>query len=571
MVLEPCVRRWPTRASLRWGAGLWVLWISVLLGGTGRLAAQSAGPPEVIEFQGRVTVNGVPFTGTGYFAFALAKLVLPDGYWVTYWASRYDLWAGGFPPNGIPISVQNGLYTVRLGDSVAHPGTLPLSTAHPIGEILGISGIRLRVWFSDGVHGFQTLTPEVNLASAPFALLAQKASSVADGAVGLGQLKSEVRSSDATPGTLVERDSGGAFSAAGIRLSGPLSLSDDGVADHGTVTINDQIALRMRGTGNVAVGGAAANGSMSGEFNTAVGGWALDANSTGEYNTAMGLRSLTLNTNGVQNTAVGVDALHSNETGDFNTGVGVQALYYTTGNGNIGIGYRAGFEVTVGDNNILIGSKGSSSDHRVIRIGDPTIHSDTFLSGNIRTDGAAIVGGKISSVGDIQTDGYFRCLFGGAYYRLDKSGTLAEWASSDARLKQDIQTVPDPMETLKRLRGVQYHWNEKGMERHTADVESRWQSLSGTDEDNRALWDQKRREIVERQSKTQTGFIAQEVEEVFPDWVQTGEDGFKKVNMSQLNAVLVEAIKAQQAQIEAQAKACDLLEARLRALEATRP
>jgi hypothetical protein len=200
----------------------------------------------------------------------------------------------------------------------------------------------------------------------------------------------------------VERDSGGAFSAAGIRLSGPLSLSDDGVADHGTVTINDQIALRMRGTGNVAVGGAAANGSMSGEFNTAVGGWALDANSTGEYNTAMGLRSLTLNTNGVQNTAVGVDALHSNETGDFNTGVGVQALYYTTGNGNIGIGYRAGFEVTVGDNNILIGSKGSSSDHRVIRIGDPTIHSDTFLSGNIRTDGAAIVGGKISSVGDIQ-------------------------------------------------------------------------------------------------------------------------------------------------------------------------
>jgi hypothetical protein len=43
--------------------------------------------------------------------------------------------------------------------------------------------------------------------------------------------------------------------------------------------------------------------------------------------------------------------------------------------------------------------------------------------------------------------------------------------------------------------------------------------------------------------KQQIGFIAQDMEKVFPELVNTNESGFKSVNYVQLTAVLVEAIK----------------------------
>ncbi len=47
------------------------------------------------------------------------------------------------------------------------------------------------------------------------------------------------------------------------------------------------------------------------------------------------------------------------------------------------------------------------------------------------------------------------------------------------------------------------------------------------------------------------GFIAQEVEEVFPEWVSRGKDGLKQITATGINLVLVEALKEQQAEIEA--------------------
>ena len=54
-----------------------------------------------------------------------------------------------------------------------------------------------------------------------------------------------------------------------------------------------------------------------------------------------------------------------------------------------------------------------------------------------------------------------------------------------------------------------------------------------------------RAEALEKHSRLQYGFIAQEVEEVFPDWVRTDADGFKQIDMSRLTAVLVEGLKEQ--------------------------
>ena len=57
-------------------------------------------------------------------------------------------------------------------------------------------------------------------------------------------------------------------------------------------------------------------------------------------------------------------------------------------------------------------------------------------------------------------------------------------------------------------------------------------------------------QIKEEQSRRRLGVIAQDVEKVFPELVRTQEDGLKSVFYSELTAVLIEAIREQQAQIE---------------------
>lgn len=61
----------------------------------------------------------------------------------------------------------------------------------------------------------------------------------------------------------------------------------------------------------------------------------------------------------------------------------------------------------------------------------------------------------------------------------------------------------------------------------------------------------------------QTGFIAQEVERVFPSWVHEGSDGFKALNYRQTEGLEVESIRELKVQNDA-------LRERVKALEAGR-
>ena len=165
------------------------------------------------------------------------------------------------------------------------------------------------------------------------------------------------------------------------------------------------------------------------------------------------------------------------------------------------------------------------------------------------------ISGSAHTTGDVYADGWLYCRFGGVYYLLNGGGTngaTATWNTSDARLKKDITTIPKALDTLKQFQGVTWNWNENGLQHLTRDLEKNWKAPSGTAEDNQKLWAEKRQEAREKLAKPQMGFIAQEVEKVFPDWVQTDESGFKQVNMERLNALLVNAIKEQQATIEGQ-------------------
>jgi len=114
-----------------------------------------------------------------------------------------------------------------------------------------------------------------------------------------------------------------------------------------------------------------------------------------------------------------------------------------------------------------------------------------------------------------------------AGYKLTINGKLKTTGInelSDERWKKDITTIDNALEIVNQLRGVTYSWR--------------------VDEfpDNNFETDK------------QIGFIAQEVEKVFPIAVDTDANGYKSVEYTHMVALLVEAIKQQQLTIDEQNK-----------------
>ena len=122
------------------------------------------------------------------------------------------------------------------------------------------------------------------------------------------------------------------------------------------------------GDANLAIGYEALKSNTSGGYNTALGTYALQTNTTPSNNTAVGSRALMGNETGIDNTAVGNDALYSNNSGSYNTAVGKMALKEldNDGNFNTALGNEAGDQLTVGDNNIMIGYDANASSQGAI-------------------------------------------------------------------------------------------------------------------------------------------------------------------------------------------------------------
>jgi len=141
----------------------------------------------------------------------------------------------------------------------------------------------------------------------------------------------------------------------------------------------------------------------------------------------------------------------------------------------------------------------------VVSIGDAYVKGDLAVTGEV-------------GIGDTTPD-----------YPLDVEGQVsnisiyAEYdiaAYSDIRVKTDIETITEPLNKVLKMRGVTF------------------------------------RRIDSDLDKRQMGVIAQEVEPYVPEVVSTVEDessdkyGHKSVSYGNLTALLIEAIKEQQKQIE---------------------
>ncbi|MBS0657414.1 MAG: tail fiber domain-containing protein [Verrucomicrobia bacterium] len=157
--------------------------------------------PPILHYQGRVAVDGVNFDGQGQFKFALVNFAGT----ATYWSHDGSSTGGAAPATAITLPVQKGLYAVLLGDFSVPGMTSPVPLT-----AFNRNDVRLRVWFNDGTHGFQLLTPDQRLGSSAFAMLA---GNVADGAVTSGKIadgsiqsrhleEGAINSASLAPGTL---------------------------------------------------------------------------------------------------------------------------------------------------------------------------------------------------------------------------------------------------------------------------------------------------------------------------------------------------------------------------------
>lgn len=321
--------------------------------------------------------------------------------------------------------------------------------------------------------------------------------------------------------------------------------------------------------------------TASGTYATAMGG---TTTASGQYATAMGVQTLA---SGTYATAGGDNSTASNTAatafGQNCTASGqasVAAGYYCTASGgtSVAIGHQ---NTASGDNSRALGNYTKAESQCSVAFGQYNVGggsasswvgSDPLFEIGIGTSTSAPANavtvkksGDVTFTKNFYLDGWLYYLWSGVYRNLQVDGTNnnALWGSSDRRLKQDIASIEHPLERITSLRGVQFRWNEAGMQHLTRDIECGYKSVSGTTEADRALWNRLRSKRRHELDRTTIGFIAQEVEEVFPSWVRE-KDGYLELETRELNALLVEAIKQLRSEKDRQ---IELLQERITVLE----
>ncbi len=190
----------------------------------------------------------------------------------------------------------------------------------------------------------------------------------------------------------------------------------------------------------------------------------------------------------------------------FNTGY----LNYE-GSNNTFIGYDAGHNIHEGSGNIFIGyNAGQSQDGVSDRLFISNWNDLTpLIYGNFSTDEVTIYGTLYATI----------------------------YGASDLNLKTDLVKVQSGLNLLSGLTAYFFKWNDFAKE-----------EFDFSDEE-------------------QIGVLAQDVEKVLPQLVNTNSKGYKAVDYSKLTPVLIEAIKEQQTQIEKLESENKDLQQRLKKLE----
>ena len=295
----------------------------------------------------------------------------------------------------------------------------------------------------------------------------------------------------------------GAAITTGVQNTGIGAYALDGITTQSYCTAVGVSALSVAcGNHSTAVGHGAGM-VMTGGQNTCIGSNSMVNVTSGNYNTAVGYQSMNDSTTGNYNTAFGWQAGEDITTGEHNTFVGREVgRYHTTGSLNTAIGniaYGWSTNPTTGTRNIHIGyaTNPAASD------------TNAELCVNVSANGAT---GKGSATG------FFRGFTSGIY----QENNSASWSTtSDERIKKNIVDNNIGLDAIKQIR-------VRNFEYRTQD--------EITDFENPAS-------AVVDTPGTQLGVIAQEIETILPDTVQTCDTGVKSVNPDNITWHLVNAVK----------------------------
>lgn len=176
-------------------------------------------------------------------------------------------------------------------------------------------------------------------------------------------------------------------------------------------------------------------------------------------------------------------------------------------------------------------------------------NAQIYYDGRIFNIGGATENGKFSWIVDKLSGMYWN--FGDNFFQIDLTPTNPRIAGtgnkivfyntftstfndiqvatvynySDERAKTNIQTLNGGLNTVLNLRPVSYNW--KVEENTVAAVSAERSSSFGPNEE----------------SKTQYGFLAQDVEKILPDAVTTDENGNKLINYTAIIPHLVQSVQ----------------------------
>jgi endosialidase-like protein len=345
--------------------------------------------------------------------------------------------------------------------------------------------------------------------------------------------------------------------------------------------------------------GFAGNTTTTGQLNTASGVFALEGNTTGQRNTATGYEALTLNTTGSYNTAYGTYTLFSNTIGNYNTATGYAALsnttlgpndafgsgalfYNSTGIFNEAFGYQALNANTVGGENVAVGAQALYSNvggsieegwynnavgYQALYSNTTGFQNDAFghyaLDNNTTGYGNTAVGDQALSMNT--TGNYNTCIGAGcngpegvsnataigAHARVSASNSLVLGGTGQYAVKVGIGTeTPSNILTIAQGAGhpVSDSWETYSSRRWKTNIQTLPNALAKVQQLRGVSYD------LKDSGKHEIGVIAEEVGAVVPELVSyepNGKDA-RSVDYSRLTALLIEATKEQQRELQRQ-------------------
>ena len=347
---------------------------------------------------------------------------------------------------------------------------------------------------------------------------------------------------------------------AGSATSGNNTICIGANAGDATIaTSNTNIAIGLNAfgaasggtnTNNVCIGqlALAGSGSTAGATdNVAIGRTALQALTGGDDNVAIGFAAGLAGTTATNNVFIGNNSASAVTTGNNNVAVGRDTRIGPTSNECIVIGIVSG-SATMGHNNIVMGTSTggaltASGTHNVL-IGPNSNTAITTGSNNVGIGSSSSIGSTVDNAVALGTgisatqNGSFNVI-----HRTIAAGTNASFTgnelhadTSSKRYKRDITDYLPDAKQFMQLRPVNYR-AKKGH--------------SGDDTNPKEL------------DKLHAGFIAEEVNEIFPEFVTFSDRDHavpESVQYGQMVALLTKVVQMQQKRIDEQDKRIAALE-----------